>query len=237
MRVIKYGGHAMADPSAFAAAVGKLGELPVIVHGGGPQISAMLDRFGLVSEFRNGQRVTTPEMMALVRMVLLATGKDVATQLNLHGLKAVSLSGEDGGLFTAVRMTPDIGLVGDIEVIDPSVVLSLLREGYIPVVATVSPDKDGIAHNVNADTGAAALAVALQAEQLVMLTDVPGLYSDWPDRSSLVAEISAAGVEELLPSLEKGMVPKMQACLRAVRGGVTSALVGSSLTTGTVVTS
>jgi acetylglutamate kinase len=236
MIVVKYGGHAMADPAGFAAAVRDLPTPPVIVHGGGPQISAMLSRFGLASEFRDGQRVTTPEMMELVRMVLLATGKDVATALNLHGLKAVSLSGEDAGLFTAVRVPQDIGLVGDIEAIDPAIVLDLHRSGYIPVVATVSPDKAGVAHNVNADTGAAALAVAVEAERLIMLTDVPGLYRNWPDRSSLIGEITAAQVDELLPRLEKGMVPKMQACLRAVRGGVPSALVGSDLAHGTVVT-
>jgi acetylglutamate kinase len=234
--VVKYGGHAMADPAAFATAIAAMDEPPVIVHGGGPQISAMLDRFGIVSQFEQGQRVTTPEMMRIVRMVLLATGKDVVTQLNLHGLRAVSLCGEDAGLFTAVRVPQDIGLVGDIDAIDPRIVLDLRDKGYIPVVATISPDKDGVAHNVNADTGAAALAVALAAQRLVMLTDVPGLYRDWPDRSSLIGQISAAQVEELLPSLEKGMVPKMQACLRAVRGGVPSALVGSDLTHGTVVT-
>lgn len=235
MRIIKYGGHAMADPAGFAASVAALGERPVIVHGGGPQISAMLDRFGIESQFHNGQRVTTPEMLEIVRMVLLATGKDVATQLNLHGVKAVSLSGEDGGLFTAVQL-PGLGQVGDIDAIDPTLILELHEAGYVPVVATVSPDKAGVPHNVNADNGAGALAVSLKAGQLVMLTDVPGLYRNWPDKSSLVKEITAQQVEELLPSLEKGMVPKMQACLRAVRGGVPSALVGSSLTTGTLVT-
>jgi acetylglutamate kinase len=239
MIVIKYGGHAMHGESSFAADVAKLvaqGEDVVVVHGGGPQISAMLDRLGLVTEFRNGLRVTTPEVMQVARMVLLSIGKDLVASLAAHGLKAVSVSGEDGGLIAARRSPQDIGLVGEVHSIDPSLLHTLLGEGYVPVVSTIAPDADGVPHNLNADIAAGGLAAALGAERLVMITDVPGLYRDWPDTSSLVGEITARELEELLPGLEKGMVPKMQACLSAVRGGVPSAAIGSTLSQhGTVV--
>lgn len=235
--VVKYGGNAMIDPTlqaAFAADMVFLrhvGIKPVVVHGGGPQISRMLKRVGIESEFRGGLRVTTPETMEIVRMVLTGqVGRELVGLINQHGPHAVGLSGEDAGLFTAVRRGAlidgeevDIGLVGDVDRVDTSAVDDLIAAGRIPVIATVAPDADGVLHNVNADTAASALAVALGARKLVVLTDVPGLYTNWPDTSSLTSEIDATALEKLLPSLESGMVPKMEACLRAVRGGVPSA--------------
>ncbi|MBM7804563.1 acetylglutamate kinase [Geodermatophilus bullaregiensis] len=237
--VIKYGGHAMVDDEcrrAFAEDMVFLrtcGILPVVVHGGGPQITGMLDRLGIESEFRGGLRVTTEETIEVVRMVL--TGQvtpEVVGLVNQHGPLAVGLSGEDGGLFTAERTTAvvggepvDVGLVGDVVAVDPTPVTALLERGKIPVIATVAPDRDGVVHNVNADTAAAAVAVALGAVKLVVLTDVEGLYADWPDRDSLVQQIDAAELAEILPTLDAGMVPKMAACLRAVEGGVKRATV------------
>ncbi len=235
--VIKYGGNAMVDPAlqaAFAADMVFLryaGIRPVVVHGGGPQINAMLGRLGIGSEFKGGLRVTTPEAMDVVRMVLTGqVGRELVGLINQHGPFAVGLSGEDARLFTAVRRPAlvdgepvDIGQVGDVDRVDTSAVDDLIAAGRIPVVASVAPDADGVVHNVNADTAAAALAVALGARKLVVLTDVPGLYTDWPDTSSLTSEITAADLEKLMPSLESGMVPKMEACLRAVQGGVPAA--------------
>jgi acetylglutamate kinase len=237
--VVKYGGHAMVDDEcrrAFAEDMVFLrtcGIRPVVVHGGGPQITGMLDRLGIASEFRGGLRVTTPETIDVVRMVLTGqVGPDVVNLINQHGPLGVALSGEDGGLFTARRTQAvvdgqpvDIGLVGDVVAVDPTPVTALLDAGHIPVVATVAPDPDGVVHNVNADTAAAALAVALGAVKLVVLTDVEGLYADWPDRDSLVQQIDAAELAEILPTLDAGMIPKMAACLRAVEGGVTRATV------------
>ncbi|MFI6128969.1 acetylglutamate kinase [Micromonospora sp. NPDC051141] len=235
--VVKYGGHAMTDPElrrAFAADMVFLryaGLKPVVVHGGGPQISAMLDRLGIASEFRGGLRVTTPDAMDVVRMVLVGqVGRELVGLVNAHGPFAVGLSGEDGGLLTAVRRPAyvdgqpvDVGQVGDVASVDVSAVTDLIAAGRIPVISTVAPDVDGVLHNLNADTAAAALAVALKARKLVVLTDVAGLYADWPDTTSLVREITADDLAALLPSLESGMVPKMEACLRAVRGGVPAA--------------
>ncbi|SCL30317.1 N-acetylglutamate kinase [Micromonospora pallida] len=235
--VVKYGGNAMVDAElqrAFAADMVFLrhaGLKPVVVHGGGPQISAMLGRLGITSEFRGGLRVTTPEAMDVVRMVLVGqVGRELVGLINAHGPFAVGLSGEDAGLFTAVRRPAyvdgepvDVGLVGDVDSVDVSVVTDLIAAGRIPVVSTVAPDADGVLHNLNADTAAAALAIALEARKLVVLTDVPGLYANWPDTTSLVSEITTDELAELLPRLEAGMVPKMEACLRAVRGGVPAA--------------
>ena len=235
--VIKYGGNAMIDPAlqaAFAADMVFLryaGIRPVVVHGGGPQINRMLRRLDLHSEFRGGLRVTSPEVMEVVRMVLTGqVGRELVGLINQHGPYAVGLSGEDAGLFTAVRRQAlvdgelvDIGQVGDVARVDTSAVDDLIAAGRIPVIATVAPDAEGVLHNVNADTAAAALAEALGARKLVVLTDVPGLYTDWPDTSSLTSEIDADALEKLLPSLEAGMAPKMEACLRAVRGGVPAA--------------
>ncbi|HEY0533411.1 MAG TPA: acetylglutamate kinase [Actinoplanes sp.] len=235
--VIKYGGNAMINPElqeAFAADMVFLryaGIKPVVVHGGGPQISRMLDRLGIVSEFRGGLRVTTAEAMDVVRMVLTGqVGRELVGLINQHGPFAVGLSGEDARLFTAVRRQAtvdgelvDIGQVGDVAQVDTSAVDDLIAAGRIPVIATVAPDAAGVLHNVNADTAAAALAEALGARKLVVLTDVPGLYTSWPDTSSLTSSIDADALEKLLPSLEAGMAPKMEACLRAVRGGVPAA--------------
>jgi acetylglutamate kinase len=235
--VIKYGGSAMLDDElkqAFAQDMVFLrlaGLRPAVVHGGGPQINAMLDRLGVVGEFRGGLRVTTPETIDVVRMVLFGqVGRELVGLINAHGPFAVGISGEDAQLFTATRRTAmvngqqvDVGLVGDVAAVNPGAVLDIVNAGRIPVVSGLAPDADGVVHNINADTAAAALAVALGAEKLVMLTDVEGLYTDWPDRSSLLSEVTADQLERLLPGLSAGMVPKMEACLRAVRGGVPQA--------------
>ncbi len=235
--VVKYGGNAMVDDGlkrAFAQDMVFLrtaGIHPVVVHGGGPQISAMLTRLGLVGEFRGGLRVTTPEVMEVVRMVLFGqVGRELVGLVNAHGPHAVGMSGEDAHLFTAARRTAtvageavDVGLVGDVVAVNPDAVWDLVRAGRIPVVSSIAPDADGVVHNVNADTAAAALAVALGAEKLVVLTDVEGLYDAWPDRASLRTEIGATELAQLLPRLDAGMIPKMEACLRAVTGGVPSA--------------
>lgn len=235
--VVKFGGNAMVDAElerAFAADMAFLrtvGVHPVVVHGGGPQISAMLKRLGLQGEFRGGFRVTTPEVMDVVRMVLFGqVGRELVGLINAHGPYAVGISGEDAGLFTATRRMvevdgepTDIGLVGDVTEVNPDAVLDLIDAGRIPVVSTIAPDIDGVVHNINADTAAAALAEGIGAEKLVVLTDVEGLYTDWPDRSSLTTRIDTAALAELLPRLDAGMVPKMEACLRAVQGGVPTA--------------
>ncbi|MDQ3152953.1 MAG: acetylglutamate kinase [Actinomycetota bacterium] len=232
--VVKYGGNAMVDADlklAFAQDMVFLrlaGLRPVVVHGGGPQITAMLGRLGIEGEFRGGLRVTTPETMDVVRMVLVGqVGRELVGLMNAHGPYAVGMSGEDAQLFTAARRSAtvdgaavDIGLVGDVVAVNPAAVLDIVAAGRIPVVATVAPDIDGVVHNVNADTAAAALAVALTAEKLVVLTDVEGLYADWPAQESLLSHVTAGELERLLPGLSSGMVPKMEACLRAVRGGV-----------------
>ncbi len=235
--VVKYGGNAMTSPRlqrAFAEDVVFLryaGLKPVVVHGGGPQITEHLGRLGIHSEFRGGLRVTPPEAMSVVRMVL--TGQvngDVVNLINDHGAFAVGLSGEDGGLLTAERRPAivdgqpvDVGQVGDVVAVDPSTVHALLDGGRIPVIATVARGTDGLSYNVNADTAAAAVAVGLGAEKLIVLTDVEGLYADWPQRTEVVSAIGVDELAALLPTLASGMVPKMQACVRAVEGGVSRA--------------
>ncbi|MDX1881523.1 acetylglutamate kinase [Mycolicibacterium sp. 141076] len=235
--VVKYGGNAMTDDTlkaAFAADMAFLrncGIQPVVVHGGGPQISAMLKRLGIEGDFKGGFRVTTPEVLDVARMVLFGqVGRELVGLINAHGPYAVGITGEDAQLFTAVRRSvtvdgvpTDIGLVGDVEHVNAEAILDLIDAGRIPVVSTIAPDADGVVHNINADTAAAAVAEALGAEKLLMLTDVEGLYTDWPDRNSLVTEIDTAALAQLLPKLEAGMVPKIEACLRAVQNGVPSA--------------
>ncbi|MDF2094137.1 acetylglutamate kinase [Knoellia sp. 3-2P3] len=237
--VVKYGGNAMTDDAlkaAFAQDVVFLryaGLRPVVVHGGGPQIAEMLGRLGLESEFKGGLRVTTPEVMDVVRMVLTGqVGRELVGLLNQHGPVAVGLSGEDASLFGARRRSTvvdgeevDLGLVGDVETVNPSAVRDILDAGRIPVVSTVAPDLDvdGQVLNVNADTAAAALAVALGAHKLVVLTDVEGVYGDWPDRDSLLSELSVSGAKALLESVDAGMIPKLEACVRAVEQGVPQA--------------
>jgi acetylglutamate kinase len=237
--VVKYGGNAMTDDTlkaAFAEDIVFLryaGFKPVVVHGGGPQISAMLDRLGIASEFRGGLRVTTEEAMDVVRMVLVGqVQRELVGLVNSHGPLAVGLSGEDAGLFTAERTGAvvdgeevDLGLVGEVAHVRPEAVLDVIESGRIPVISSVAPDADGVVHNVNADTAAAALAVALGAEKLLVLTDVEGLYRDWPGSDDVIGEISPEALEELMPSLASGMVPKMRACLTAVTGGVPRATV------------
>lgn len=239
--VIKYGGNAMVSEElqdAFAADVAYLryvGVKPVVVHGGGPQISSMLDRLDIPSEFKGGYRVTTTEAISVVRMVL--TGQinpQLVARINAHGPLATGLSGEDAGLFGGRRrgvvldgVEHDLGRVGDVVEVDPQPVIDHLQAGRIPVVSSIAPDLDHPGHslNVNADAAAAALAVALRATKLVVLTDVPGLYADWPDRTSLVSHLTTGELRSMMPRLESGMIPKMQACLEAVEGGVESAAI------------
>jgi acetylglutamate kinase len=235
--VVKYGGNAMVDDElkqAFAQDMVFLrlaGIHPVVVHGGGPQITAMLDRLGLPAEFRGGLRVTTPETIDVVRMVLVGqVGRELVGLINQHGPYAVGLSGEDAQLFTAEKRTAlvdgeavDIGLVGDVVHVNPDAVLDIVRAGRIPVVAGVAPDVDGLVYNINADSAAAALAGALGAAKLVVLTDVAGLFANYPDPESVISALTADELEPMLPGLASGMAPKMEACLRAVRGGVPQA--------------
>jgi len=209
----------------------RVGLRPVVVHGGGPQITTMLDRLGVASTFQGGLRVTSPEAVDVVRMVLTGqVQREVVGLINRHGPLAVGLSGEDAHLFTARRRSAvvdgepvDVGLVGDITRVDPTFVTTVLDDGLVPVVSSVARGDDGQTYNINADTAAAALAVSLGARKLVVLTDVAGLHADWPDTADVVSEISAAELRDLLPSLAAGMIPKMEACLRAVEGGVPQA--------------
>ncbi|UNK44752.1 acetylglutamate kinase [Arthrobacter sulfonylureivorans] len=243
--VIKYGGNAMVNDElrqAFAEDIVFLhhaGIKPVVVHGGGPQINAMLSRLGIESEFKGGLRVTTPEAMDVVRMVLTGqVGRELVGLINSHGPYAVGLSGEDGGLLQAVRTGTvvdgeevDLGLVGEVVGVNPSAILDLLDAGRIPVISTVAPEIGGDGEgtnqvlNVNADSAAAAVADALHASRLVILTDVEGLYANWPDKSSLISSLTAGELRGLLPGLQSGMIPKMEACLKAVDGGVERAAV------------
>lgn len=225
--VIKYGGHAMTDEAlrqAFAEDVVFLklaGIKPVIVHGGGPQISRMLGKLDVPTEFVAGRRVTTPEVMDVVRMVLVGqVQRELVSLINTQGPYAVGVSGEDAHLFTATPRSPELGLVGDISEVRPDFVHSLLDDDIIPVVSTVSRGEDGQTYNVNADSAAAALAVALGAVKLVVLTDVAGLYRDWPTCEDFVRQISPDELRELLPGLDSGMLPKMEACLQACDNGV-----------------
>lgn len=235
--VVKYGGNAMVDESlkaAFAADMVFLrtvGAKPVVVHGGGPQINEMLGKLGIEGEFKGGFRVTTPEIMDVVRMVLFGqVGRGLVNLINSHGPYAVGTSGEDAGLFSARKRLvhvdgepTDIGMVGDIVNVNPEAVMDIIEAGRIPVVSTIAPGQDGEVYNINADVAAGALAEALGAERLVILTNVEGLYTDWPNRDSLVSKIEIEKLTHLLPSLDSGMIPKMESCLMAVEGGVNAA--------------
>jgi acetylglutamate kinase len=235
--VIKYGGHAMTDEELRAGFAQDLvflryaGLRPVVVHGGGPQVTEFLERLGIESTFTAGLRVTTPETIDVVRMVLAGkVNKDIVGLVNRHRPFAVGLSGEDANLFTAERKLAvvngepvDIGLVGDITRTDPGAIKALIDDGRIPVVSSVARGENGETFNVNADTAAAALAVALKAAKLVVLTDVDGLYRDWPASTEVISQLTAGELEEILPTLSAGMIPKMEACLTAVRGGVPQA--------------
>lgn len=236
--VVKYGGSAMENPNlqeSFASDIvflKRVGLNPVVVHGGGPQISQMLDRLGVESEFVTGLRVTTPETMDVVRMVLTGqVQRQIVGHINRHGALAIGMSGEDADLFTARRRTTtradgdrvDLGQVGEVVAVDASFVRTVLDDGLVPVVSSVARGEDGGTYNVNADTAAAALAVELGARKLVVLTDVPGVYAHWPDTSEIISQISVAQLRALLPTASEGMIPKLTACLTAVEGGVEQA--------------
>jgi acetylglutamate kinase len=230
--VVKYGGHAMADPALaelFAADVvlmRLIGMQPVVVHGGGPQITDLMRRLGKEPEFVDGRRVTDAETVDIVRMALVGkVNREIVAAMNRHGSYAVGLSGEDAGLLRVIPRDPALGFVGEVDVVDPSIVFRLLNEELIPVIATVGVDHAGQAYNVNADTVAAAIAAAVSAEKLVYLTDVAGLYARWPDEDSLVSRVDIAGLDALLASgaVSSGMIPKVESCIAALRGGVARA--------------
>lgn len=235
--VVKFGGNAMGDASllqAFAEDIVFMrlaGLKPVVVHGGGPQINAMLDQLGIESTFTGGLRVTTRETMDVVRMVLTGqVQREIVSAINAHGTFAVGLSGEDANLFVAERTDAivdgkpvDIGFVGDVTEVNAEFLHTLIASDLVPVVSSVATGHDGHSYNVNADTAAAALAVGLGARKLVMLTDVEGVYRDWPNSTDVVSELTADDVRAMLPTLASGMIPKLQGCLRAVEGGVQQA--------------
>jgi|UniRef100_UPI00404867A2 acetylglutamate kinase len=235
--VVKFGGNAMVDEQlqlAFAQDMAYLrfvGIKPVVVHGGGPQITARLAEIGIESEFRAGMRYTDENTMTVVRDVLRNTiSKNLANLIEESGAQTVVLSGEDDSLFRAVKVKGqtsegevDLGLVGEVKTVNPRAVLQALDQGKVPVISSVAPSNSGQLLNVNADLAASALAIALGADKLMVLTDVPGLYANWPEIDSLLSEISVEELTELMPKLESGMIPKMQACLRAVQGGVPKA--------------
>lgn len=235
--VIKFGGNAMVDEAlqtAFAQDMAYLryvGIKPVVVHGGGPQITARLAELGIESEFRGGFRYTDQATMQVVRDVLRnQISAQLAGMISDFGAETIVLSGEDQDLLKAAKIkgqSPegevDLGLVGEVKTVNPRAILEALNQGKVPVISSVAPDASGQLLNVNADLAAASIAVALGAEKLMVLTDVPGLYANWPDRESLLSEITRDELIELLPRLESGMVPKMQACLSAVTGGVPKA--------------
>jgi acetylglutamate kinase len=240
--VIKFGGNAMVDEALFQSFAEDVvylryaGLKPVVVHGGGPQISDMLEKLGITSQFRGGYRVTTAETIEVARTVLSETiNPELVQAINQHGELAAGLSGEQDGLFGARRREPvdidgeyvDLGFVGDVERVNPASVHALIDAGRIPVVSSLAPDIDQpeVTLNVNADAAATALAVSLDAVKLIILTDVAGLYSDWPNKDSLVSALSADDLRAMLPELESGMIPKMQACLDAVDGGVEKAAI------------
>jgi len=235
--VVKFGGNAMVDEQlqlAFAQDMAYLrfvGIKPVVVHGGGPQITARLAELGIESEFRAGMRYTDEQTIDVVKEVLREQiSKSLAEQIQASGAKTIVLSGEDDSLFRAAKVmgkTPegdvDLGLVGEVTTVNPRAVLKALDAGMVPVISSVAPSTSGQLLNVNADLASSSLAIALGAEKLMVLTDVPGLYANWPERDSLLSEISVSELSELIPKLESGMIPKMQACLRAVQGGVPKA--------------
>lgn len=237
--VIKYGGNAMIDGAlklAFARDIvflRRCGVRAVVVHGGGPQINSMLDRLHIASEFRGGLRVTSTEAMDVVRMVLVGqVGRELVNLINRYAPMAVGLSGEDAGMFTARPKLfeldgeeIDLGQVGEVASVDPDAILDLIDSDRVPVVATVAPGPGGLVYNINADTAAAALAVALRAERLVMLTDVAGLYADWPSSTELITQLSSSELRAMMPELASGMRPKMEACLHAVESGVSRATI------------
>jgi acetylglutamate kinase len=230
--VVKYGGNAMVDPalaSTFAEDIvlmRSVGIRPVVVHGGGPQISELMERLGKVPEFRDGQRVTDAETVDIARMVLVGkVNREIVGAINVHGPLAVGVSGEDAGLIVAGARDPELGFVGDVHAVHPAILERLLTEDLIPVVSTIGADASGQAYNINADAVAGAIAEALQAEKVIYLTDVAGLLADVSDPGSLISQIGAAALQAMVDdgSLTGGMIPKIQACLHAVAHGVGSA--------------
>lgn len=227
--VIKYGGAAMTDPALRDAVAADIvlmklvGVNPVVVHGGGPEITSYMERLGMPVEFFDGQRVTTPEAMDVVKMVLVGkVNKELVSAINAHGPRAVGVSGEDGSMLRATARSERLGRVGDVTAIDTTVLDNLIADGFIPVVASVAAGDDGGSFNVNADLVAGRLAAALGADKCVFLTDVDGLYRDFSDKDSLISTLSPAEAEEMIVAdeLEGGMVPKVAACVHALRGGV-----------------
>ena len=232
--VIKFGGNAMVDQGALTAFIDGVkqfvqsGANPVVVHGGGPQISAGLKAAGIISEFKGGYRVTTAESVRVVRDVLVnEVNKELVDLMNANGVNAISMPGDIDGLLTAEHRTvlvdgiqEDIGLVGEVVAVDASTIKVKVNSGQVPVISTAARALDGQLFNVNADTATSAVAIALAASEMIMLTDVPGVYANWPDRDSLISEITAGELTQLLPKLESGMVPKLEACLRAIEGGI-----------------
>lgn len=249
--VIKFGGNAMVDGEAMTAFIAgvkqlaKSGAQPVVVHGGGPQISAGLKAAGITSEFKGGYRVTTAESVQVVRDVLVnEVNRELVELMNASEVSAVSMPGDIDGLLTAEHRTvlvdgvqEDIGLVGEVVAVDASAIGARVASGEVPVISTAARALDGQLFNVNADTATSAVAIALDAKEMIMLTDVPGVYANWPDRDSLITRMTAAELTALLPKLESGMVPKMEACLRAIEGGIpTVRVVGNLSDQGTQVT-
>jgi acetylglutamate kinase len=249
--VIKFGGNAMVDQDALIAFIEGVKQLiqsgakPVVVHGGGPQISAGLKAAGITSEFKGGYRVTTAESVQVVRDVLVnEVNKELVDLMNSNGVNAISMPGDIDGLLTAEHRTvlvdgiqEDIGLVGEVVAVDAGAIKARLSNSEVPVISTAARAIDGQLFNVNADTATSAVAIALAASEMIMLTDVPGVYANWPDRDSLITEMTADELTQLLPKLESGMVPKMEACLRAIEGGIqTVRVVGSLNDQGTRVT-
>ena len=241
--VIKFGGNAMVDQDALAAFIDGVKQLvqsganPVVVHGGGPQISAGLKAAGITSEFKGGYRVTTAESVQVVRDVLVnEVNKELVDLLNANDVTAISMPGDIDGLLTAEHRTvlvdgvqEDIGLVGEVVAVDASAITAKVDSGQVPVISTAARAVDGQLFNVNADTATSAVAISLDATEMIMLTDVPGVYANWPDRDSLITQMTAAELAQLLPKLVSGMVPKMEACLRAIEGGIPTVRVVGNL--------
>ena len=216
-------GDALASFAEDVVLMRAVGMLPVVVHGGGPQIGDLMERLGKVSEFRNGLRVTDADTLDIARMVLVGkVNRDIVSAINVHGPIAVGLSGEDANLITAAPRHADLGFVGNVSVVDPTMLERLLAEGLIPVVATIGADESGQAYNINADTVAGALAEALQAEKLIFLTDIEGLRVVADDPTTVIHQASAAVIDEIVRDggVRGGMIPKVEACANAVRAGV-----------------
>jgi acetylglutamate kinase len=222
--------------ASFAADINELwlaGLRPVVVHGGGPQIQSLLDRLGIESEFRAGLRVTSAETLEAVRMVLVGqVARKLVNVLNADAARAVGISGEDGVTLRCVRHIPldgdvevDLGFVGDVESVDPSLIDELLANGRIPVISSVGVDRNRNTYNINADAAAGAVAGALGAKRLVMMTNVAGLHRNWPHSEEVVEQLTCSELIAMLPDLADGMIPKLRACADAVTAGVERATI------------